>query len=77
VQGAAARRPESAAIERALAASDPATVRAVTQLLSDREHGPKILQALSHSDLKTLAALGENDQTALTALLKLAREMNA
>lgn len=69
------RRPEYAALERALATSDPATVRAVTTLLSDRENGPKILKALSHMDLKTLTTLGESDQQALNALLALAKEM--
>lgn len=72
-----ARRPEYAALERALASSDPATVRAVTTLLSDRENGPKVLNALSHMDLKTLSALSENDQKALGALLTLAKEINA
>jgi hypothetical protein len=72
-----ARRPEFGALERALASSDPATARAVTQLLADRENGPKILKALSHLDLQTLAALGESDQKALATLLALAREMKA
>lgn len=73
----AARRPEFAALERALAASDPATVRAVTIMLSDRENGPKVLKALSNMDLATLDALGETDQKALEAVLKLAQEMNS
>lgn len=72
-----ARRPEYAALERALTNSDPATVRAVTTMLSDHENGPKVLKALSNMDLKTLAALSESDQKALEAMLKLAREMNA
>lgn len=70
-----ARRPEFEVLERALGSSDPATVRAVTNLLSDRENGPKILKALSHMDLQTLGALGESDQKALAALLALAKEM--
>lgn len=72
-----ARRPEYASLERALASSDPATVRAVTTMLSDRVNGPKVLQALSNMDLKTLTALGESDQKALNALLMLAKEMNS
>ncbi|MGB8648137.1 MAG: hypothetical protein WCF84_23070 [Anaerolineae bacterium] len=72
-----ARRPEYSALEHALAHSDPATVRAVTQLLSDRENGPKLVKALSHMDLQTLAALGESDQKALAALLALAKEINS
>ncbi len=70
-------RPEFSALNRALASSDPATVRAVTQLLADRESGPKILRALSHMDLQTLASLGENDQKALASLLALMKEMKA
>lgn len=72
-----ARRPEYAVLERALASSDPATVRAVTILLSDRDNGPKVLKALSNMDLKTLGALGASDQKALEAVLKLAQEMNS
>ncbi len=72
-----ARRAEFSQLERTLASSDAATVRAVTQLLSDRENGPKILRALSHMDLQTLAALGESDQKALATLLALAKELNA
>ncbi len=77
VPAESSRSPEFAALERMLARSDPATVRAVTQLLSDRENGPKVVKALSHLDLQTLAALGEGDQKALAALLALAKEMNA
>lgn len=68
--------PEFSALERALAASDPVTVRAVTQILSDRAHGPQVLKALSRMDLSALAALGERDQKALAALLTLAKEMD-
>ncbi|MBI4788857.1 MAG: hypothetical protein HY782_17640 [Chloroflexi bacterium] len=68
-------RPELAALAPLLAANDANTLRAVTQILSDRENGPKILQALGHLDLQTLAALGESDQKALTALLALTKEM--
>lgn len=77
IPAAVTRRPEFGALERALANSDPTTVRAVTLLLSDRENGPKLLKALSQVDLKTLAALGANDQKALAALLELAKEMNS
>lgn len=70
-------RPEVGALLPLLASLDPATLRAVTQLLSNRENGPKILQALSRTDLKVLAALGESDQRALAALLALAKEMKA
>lgn len=70
-----ARRAEFSQLQRMLASSDAATVRAVTQLLSDRENGPKTLRALSHMDLQTLAALGESDQKVLTTLLTLAKEM--
>jgi hypothetical protein len=68
-------RPELGALLPMLASLDPATLRAVTRLLSNRENGPKVLQALSHTDLKTLAALSETDQKALAALLALAKEM--
>jgi len=60
-----------------LSSSDPSTVRAVTQLLSDRENGPRILKALSHLDLRALAELGESDQKALASLLTLAKEMKS
>ena len=60
-----------------LSSSDPGTVRAVTQLLSDRENGPRILKALSHLDLRALAELGESDQKALASLLTLAKEMQS
>ncbi len=71
------RRPEFGPLERALASSDAATMRAVTHLLADRENGPRVLKALSHLDLQTLAALGESDQKALAALLALAKEIKA
>ncbi len=60
-----------------LASSDPDTLRAVTQLLSDRENGPRILKALSNLDLRALSSLGEIDPNALTSLLKLAKEMKS
>ncbi len=69
-------RPEVGAALRALAASDAATIRAVTDLLTDREKGARILKALSHVDLAPLAALRESDQKALETLLALAKEMN-
>ncbi len=71
----AAARPELGTLMPLLASSDTNTLRAVAQLLSDRENGPKIVQALSHMDLSMLAALGESDQKALAALLALAKEM--
>ncbi len=70
-----AARPELNTLMPLLASSDSNTLRAMIQLLSDRENGPKILQALSHMDLSTLAALGESDQKALAALLALTKEM--
>jgi hypothetical protein len=77
VPAGVARRPEFAPLEAALASSDPATVRAVTRLLADREDGPKILKALSNMDLQSLSALGESDQKGLAALLALMQEMKA
>ncbi len=68
-------RPELSALQRALAGSDPATVRAVNHLLADRENGPRVLKALSNMDLQALAALGESDQKGLAALLALVQEM--
>ncbi len=68
-------RPELGALMPLLSSSDSSTLRSVAQLLSDRENGPKILQALGHIDLSMLAALGENDAKALTALLALTKEM--
>lgn len=70
-------RPELGSLLPLLSSSDPGTVRAVTQLLSDRENGPRILKALSHLDLRALADLGESDQKALASLLTLAKEMKA
>ncbi len=72
-----ASRPELGSLAPLLASSDPGTVRAVTQLLSDRENGPRVLKALSHLDLSALAELGEGDQKALASLLTLAKEMKA
>ncbi len=71
----AAARPELGALQSMLSASDPATLRALSHLLSDRENSPKILKALSHMDLNALTELGESDQKALAALLALAKEM--
>lgn len=71
----AARQPEYRNLERALAASDAATVGAVSKLLQDRENAPKILKALSNMDLKMLAALSASDPQTLEALLAFAREM--
>lgn len=70
-------RPELEPLLPLLSNSDPATVRAVTQLLSDRENGPRVLKALSHLDLRALAELGESDQKALASLLTLAKEMKS
>lgn len=73
----AVTRPELGSLLPLLSSSDPGTVRAVTQLLSDRENGPRILKALSHLDLRALAELGEGDQKALASLLTLAKEMKS
>jgi hypothetical protein len=70
-------RPELGALLPLLSNADAGTMRALTQLLSDRENGPRILKALSHLDLRALAELGESDQKALASLLTLAREMKA
>ncbi|MCL4393964.1 MAG: cytochrome c family protein [Chloroflexi bacterium] len=70
-------RPELEALLPLLAANDPATLDAVTRLLSDREKGPKVLKAIGRADLRSLAALSESDQKALAALLALAKEMKA
>ncbi|MBI5029902.1 MAG: hypothetical protein HZB51_05195 [Chloroflexi bacterium] len=70
-------RPELSSLLPLLSSSDPGTVRAVTQLLSDYENGPRILKALSHLDLRALVELGESDQKALTSLLTLARELKS
>jgi hypothetical protein len=67
--------PEMETLLPLLSSSDPTTVRAVTQLLSDRENGPRVLKALSHLDLRALAELGERDQKALASLMTLAKEM--
>ncbi len=73
--GESALRPELAALMPLLSSSDPGTMRALAQLLADRESGPRVLKALSHVDLRALAALGESDQKALASLLTLVREM--
>ena len=70
-------RPELGTLLPLLAASDAGTVRAITHLLLDHENGPRILQALSHLDLRALAELGESDQKALASLLTLAKEMKS
>jgi hypothetical protein len=72
-----AARPEVGSLLPLLSNSDPATVRAVTQLLSDRENGPRVLKAMSHLDLRALAELGESDQKALASLLTLMKEMKS
>ncbi len=68
-------RPEVESLLPLLAKNDPATLRAVTQLLSDRDKGPQVLKALSRSDWQILSALSERDQQVLAALLALAKEM--
>jgi hypothetical protein len=68
-------RPEVESLLPLLAENDPATLRAVTQLLSDRNKGPQVLKALSRADWQTLSALSEHDQQVLAALLALAKEM--
>ena len=70
-------RPELGLLLPLLSNSDPATVRAVTQLLSDRENGPRVLKALSHLDLGALVELSESDQKALASLMALAKEMKS
>jgi hypothetical protein len=67
--------PEIRSLLPLLSSSDPATMRAVSQLLSDRENGPRVLKALSHLDLRALTELGERDQKALASLMTLAKEM--
>ncbi len=77
MQPGAARRPELDALLSQLSSNDPAAVRAISQLLSDRENGPRVLKALGHMDLSALTELGESDQKALATLLALAKEMKA
>ncbi len=74
-----AARPELSTLMPLLASTDSNTLRALAQLLSDRENGPKIVQALSQMDLSALAALGESDHAvrALAALLALTKEMKS
>ncbi len=69
--------PELASLMPLLSSSDPGTLRAVARVLSDREYGPRVLNALSNLDLRSLAALGETDQKALASLLTLAKEMKS
>lgn len=75
--GQTTERPELGSLLPLLSSSDPATLRALTTLLSDHENGPKIVQALGHVDLATITALGESDQKALAALLALTKEMKS
>ncbi len=75
--GLFAERPEMAALMPLLASSDPGTIRALVQLLSDRENGPRLLRALSRLDLRDLAALGEAGQKVFASLSALAREMKS
>ncbi len=70
-------RPAMASLVPLLESSDPETLRAVTQLLSDRENGPRVLKALTHLDLRALSLFGEIDEKALASLLKLAKEMKS
>ena len=70
-------RPAMASLVALLESSDHETLRAVTQLLSDRENGPRVLKALSNLDLHALSLFGEIDDKALASLLKLAREMKS
>jgi hypothetical protein len=70
-------RPEVESLLPLLAEHDPATLRALTRLLSDRDKGPRVLKALSRADWQTLSALSERDQQVLAALLALAKEMKA
>lgn len=77
VSQAVSTRPELGALLPLLASSDPATVRAVTQMLSDRENGPRLVQAVGRLDLSALVNLDEREQKALAALLTLAKEMKA
>ncbi len=66
-----------AALMPLLASSDPGTIRALVQLLSDRENGPRLLKALSRLDLRDFAALGEAGQKVFASLSALAREMKS
>lgn len=73
----APEQPELGSLLPLLSSSDPATLRALTTLLSDRENGPQIVRALSHMDLSMLTTLGESDQKALAALLALTKELKS
>lgn len=75
VPAAVAARPELARVWPALAASDPRTLRALSNLLADRKNGPRVLQALGNVDLDRLTALRETDPKALAALLALVQEL--
>ncbi len=70
-------RPAIASLMPLLESSDPETLRAVTQLLSDHENGPRVLRALSNLDLRALSSFGEIDEKALASILRLAREMKS
>ena len=70
-------RPAMASLIPLLESSDPDTLRALTQVLSDRENGSRVLKALSNLDLRALSLFGEIDEKALASLLKLAREMKS
>jgi len=70
-------RPELESLLPLLAENDPATLRTVTQILSDRDKGPQVLKALGRVDWRTLTTLGEGEQKALAELLALAKEMKA
>jgi hypothetical protein len=77
VADAVTARPELGALLPLLSSSDAGTVRAVTQVLTDRENGPRILQAVSRLDLSALADLNEREQKVLASLLTLAKEMKS
>ncbi len=70
-------RPAMASLIPLLESSDPETLRALTQVLSDRENGSRVLKALSNLDLRALSLFGEIDEKALASLMKLAREMKS
>ena len=70
-------RPELGTLLQQLKSTDSATTRALAHLLSDSENGPKAIKAVGNLDFRALAALGDGDQKALSALLALAREMNS
>lgn len=69
--------PEVNALLPLLQSTDSATLRAIKNLLADKKNAPKLLSALSKTDLASLSALSEGDEKTLSALLTLAREMKA